>query len=168
MITLRVRWSLRSIVHKLISAELPRHDHSSRTLLLRSIVDTVSITRDYTPRSLYYCLFEPHISMVLFFTHFPFVVNHKFNATPPERLQQYIRFWFGLWKDLKRYYHYSPQFGLFMFLTKHVVSKENFVAKLWWNTFDNCDCVTTDCHLQSKFTRFENTFAGKIEIHALI
>jgi len=28
MITLRVRWSLRSIIHKSISAELPRHDHS--------------------------------------------------------------------------------------------------------------------------------------------
>jgi len=29
-----------------------------------------------------------HICMV-FSTHIPFVVNHKFNATPPERLQQY-------------------------------------------------------------------------------
>jgi len=28
--------------------------------LLRSIVDIVSITRDYMPRSLYYCLFAPH------------------------------------------------------------------------------------------------------------
>jgi len=26
--------------------------------------------------------------MVLFFRHIPFVVNHTFNATPPERLQQ--------------------------------------------------------------------------------
>jgi len=26
--------------------------------------------------------------MVLFFTHIPFVVNHTFNATPPERLEQ--------------------------------------------------------------------------------
>ena len=32
--------------------EFTCHDHSSRTLLLRSIVDIVSITRDYTPRSL--------------------------------------------------------------------------------------------------------------------
>jgi len=30
----------------------------------------------------------PHICMVLFFTHIPFVVNHTFNATLPERLQQ--------------------------------------------------------------------------------
>jgi len=26
--------------------------------------------------------------MVLFFTHIPFMVNHTFNATPLERLQQ--------------------------------------------------------------------------------
>jgi len=37
------------------------HDHSWRTLLLRSVVHIVSITRDYTPRSLFYCLFAPHI-----------------------------------------------------------------------------------------------------------
>jgi len=30
--------------------------------------------------------------MVLFFRHIPFVVNHTFNATPPERLQHYQRF----------------------------------------------------------------------------
>ena len=63
-------------------------DHSSRTLLLRSLVDIVSITRDYTPRSLFYCLFAPHIWMVLFFTHIPFVVNHTFNTTPSEGWQQ--------------------------------------------------------------------------------
>ena len=69
--------------------EFTCHDHSSRTLLLRSIVDIVSITSDFMPRSLYYCLFAPHICMVLFFTHIPFMVNHTFNATPPGRLQQY-------------------------------------------------------------------------------
>jgi len=68
------------------------HDHSSRMLLLRSIVDIVSITRDYTPRSLFYCLFAPHICMVLLFTHIPFVVTHTINATPPERLQHYPDF----------------------------------------------------------------------------
>ena len=68
--------------------EITCHDHSSHTLL-RSIVDIVSITRDYTPRSLYYCLFAPHICMVLFFTHIPFVVNNTNSATPPERLQQH-------------------------------------------------------------------------------
>jgi len=29
------------------------------------------------------------VCMVLFFTHIPFVVNHTFNATPPERLQHH-------------------------------------------------------------------------------
>jgi len=28
--------------------------------------------------------------MVLFFTHIPFMVNYTVNATPPERLQQYV------------------------------------------------------------------------------
>ena len=41
------------------------------------------------PWSLYYCLFVPHICMVLFFTHSPFMMNHTFNATPPVRLQHY-------------------------------------------------------------------------------
>jgi len=30
-----------------------------------------------------------HIYIVFFFTHIPFLVNHTFNATPPERLQQH-------------------------------------------------------------------------------
>ena len=38
--------------------EITCHGHSSQTLLLRSIV---GITRGYTPRSLYYCLFAPLI-----------------------------------------------------------------------------------------------------------
>ena len=69
--------------------EFTSQDHSSRTLLLLSIVDIVCITRDYTLRSLYYCLFAPHVCMVLFFTHIPFMMNHTINATPPERLQHY-------------------------------------------------------------------------------
>jgi len=47
-----------------------------------------STNRVHMPWSLYYCLFAPHICMVLFFTHIPLVANHTFNATPPERLQQ--------------------------------------------------------------------------------
>ena len=31
--------------------------------------------------------------MVLFFTHIPSVVNHTFNATPTERLQQWVSFY---------------------------------------------------------------------------
>jgi len=48
-----------------------------------------SNNRVHMPWSLYYCLFVPHICMVLFFTHIPFAVNHIINATPPERLQQH-------------------------------------------------------------------------------
>jgi len=40
-------------------------------------------------------LFAPHIWMVLFFTHIPFVVNHTFNTTPPERLQHQAP-WHGM------------------------------------------------------------------------
>jgi len=43
----------------------------------------------HMPWSLHYCLFTPHICMVLFFMHMPFVVNHTFNTTSPERLQQH-------------------------------------------------------------------------------
>ena len=49
-----------------------------------------SNNRVHMPWSLYYCLFAPHISMVLFFTHIPFVVNRTFNATPLERLQHWF------------------------------------------------------------------------------
>jgi len=63
--------------------------HSPRTLVITFNRSHVNIGRAYTPRSLYYCLFAPHIYTVLFFTHIPFVVNHTFNATPTERLQQY-------------------------------------------------------------------------------
>jgi len=65
-ISLCVRLSLHSIVHTLISPELPHRNLS------------------------YYCLLALHI-MVLFFTHILFVVNHTINATPPERLQQVPR-----------------------------------------------------------------------------
>jgi len=47
-----------------------------------------SNNRVHMPWSLCYCLFAPHICMVLFFTHIPFVVNHTINTTPRERLQQ--------------------------------------------------------------------------------
>jgi len=32
----------------------------------------------HMPWSLYHCLFAPHVCMVLFFVHIPFVVNHTF------------------------------------------------------------------------------------------
>ena len=48
-----------------------------------------SNNRDHARNLSYYCLLAPHICMVLFFTHIPFVVNHTINATPLERLQQH-------------------------------------------------------------------------------
>jgi len=47
-----------------------------------------SNNRVHALQSLYYCLFEPRIHIVVLRTH-PFAVNHTFNTTPPERLQQY-------------------------------------------------------------------------------
>ena len=67
--------------------EFTCHDHSPRTLVVTFNDSQVNIGRSSTPRSLFHCLFAPHICMVLFFTHIPFVVNHTINATPPERLQ---------------------------------------------------------------------------------
>ena len=46
--------------------EIMHRNHSSHMLLLRSIV---SITRDYTPPSLYYCMFAPHICSVVLCAH---------------------------------------------------------------------------------------------------
>jgi len=44
-----------------------------------------SNNRYHTSRSLYYCLFVPHIyGLVLFFVHILFMVNYSFNATPAE------------------------------------------------------------------------------------
>ena len=45
-------------------------------------------TIEFTRRNHSYCLIAPHICMVLFFAHIPFVVNRAFNATPAEWLQQ--------------------------------------------------------------------------------
>jgi len=68
--------------------EFTCHDHSPHTLVVTFNRSQVNTGRDSTLRSLYYCLFAPHMCMVLFFMHIPFVVNHTINATPPERLQQ--------------------------------------------------------------------------------
>jgi len=68
----------------LLRSEIP----SGMCAKLRTMA--TSNNRVHMPWSLYYCLFAPHICMVLFFRHTPFVVNHTFNATPPERLQHVI------------------------------------------------------------------------------
>ena len=67
----------------LLRSEIP----SGMCAKLRTVA--ASNNRVHMPWSLYYCLFAPRVCMVLFFTHIPFVVNYTFNATPPERLQQY-------------------------------------------------------------------------------
>jgi len=68
-------------------------DHA-RNLSFRMLVVVfnrlhVNIGRATTSQSL--LLLLAHAThMMLFFPHIPFVVNHTINATPPERLQQYI------------------------------------------------------------------------------
>jgi len=86
----RVAWAQSFALWQQATIEFTCHDHSPRTLVVTFNLSHVNISRASTPRSLFYCLFAPHICMVLFFTHIPFVVNHTFNSTPPERLQQYF------------------------------------------------------------------------------
>jgi len=62
---------------------------SSRTLVIKFNRSHVNIGRAFTSQSLLLLLARATHMMVLFFTHIPFVVNHTFNAIPPERLQQY-------------------------------------------------------------------------------
>ena len=77
-------WLCPCVVLILVLSEIP----SGICVKLRTVA--ASNNRVHMPWSLYYCLFVPHIWMVLLFTHIPFVVNHTINATPPERLQQCI------------------------------------------------------------------------------
>ena len=48
---------------------------------------TIEITR--RDHSIIAC--SHHAYIFLFFAHIPFVVNHTINATPPERLQQFLQ-----------------------------------------------------------------------------
>jgi len=66
----------------LLRSEIP----SGICAKLRTVAE--SNNRDHVPQSLYYCLFVPHICILLFLAHIPFVANHTINATPRERLQQ--------------------------------------------------------------------------------
>jgi len=67
---------------RLLQSEIP----SGICAKLRTMA--ASNNRVQMPWSLYYCVFAPHIYIVLFFTHISFVVNHTFNETPPKKLQQ--------------------------------------------------------------------------------
>jgi len=55
-----------------------------------------SKNRDHASQSLLLLLARATYIMVLFFAHTPFVVNHTINATPLERLQQYLKGIFNL------------------------------------------------------------------------
>jgi len=68
--------------------EITYHDHFPRTLVIMFNQSHVSIGRAYTSWSLLLLVRTTHI-WVLFFTHIPFVVNHTFNVTSTERLQQH-------------------------------------------------------------------------------
>ena len=61
---------------------------SSRALVLMFNRSHVNIGRATMSQSLLLLLSRATYIMVLFFTHISFMVNHKINATPPERLQQ--------------------------------------------------------------------------------
>jgi len=77
-------WRVRFFIVVLLRSEMP----SGMCAKLRTVA--ACNNRVHMPWSLCYCLFAPHICMVLFFAHIPFVVNHTINATPPERLQQHL------------------------------------------------------------------------------
>jgi len=65
-------------------------------------------------------LFAPHICMVLFFTHIPFVVNHTINATPPERLQQQTHRDVSIVHCVRTYIIvYSTPYRLFLFVAEN-------------------------------------------------
>ena len=77
--------------HGTTSTSLSQHHFvaigKSERHMRKALHCAASNNRVHAPRSLYYCLFTPH--MVFFFAHIQFVVNHTFNVTPAERLQQY-------------------------------------------------------------------------------
>jgi len=66
-----------------------RRNLSMRTLVIMFNCSHINIGRAFTSQSLLLLLACTTYTMVLFFTHIPFVVNHTINATPPERLQQH-------------------------------------------------------------------------------
>ena len=80
--------------------------------------------------SLYYCLFAPHICMVLFFTHIPFVVNHTFNATSPERLQQQNRK--ACWQFVTRCVVMVKNGFLVSETCQHTTSSQSFSNSTQW------------------------------------
>ena len=70
--------------------EITRRDYSLRTLIVMFNRSQASISRDSTPRSLYYCLFAPHVYGVVLCPH-SVCGEPLFSAMAAERLQQ--NFW---------------------------------------------------------------------------
>jgi len=89
--SLNATFTLCQSILQLLRSEIP----SGICAKLRTVA--ASNNRVHMPWSLCYCLFAPHVCMVLFFTHIPFVVNHTINATPPETLQHNLAAFWRLW-----------------------------------------------------------------------
>jgi len=68
--------------------EFTCHDHFPRTLVVTCNRSQVNIGKASTPRSLFYCLFAPHIWCCSSRSSRSWP-NHTINATSLERLQQY-------------------------------------------------------------------------------
>ena len=82
---------------------------------------TIEITR--RDQSIIAC--SRHIHIFLFFAHIPFVVNHTINATPPERLQQYVAWTITLKQSfVVKFSVLSPSVALLCYMTtlirKHI------------------------------------------------
>jgi len=77
--------------------EFTCHDHSRRLLVVTFNRSQVNISRASTPRPLYYCLFSPHICILLFFKHIPFVVTHISRNTTGE-VATLVRVWVSVRK----------------------------------------------------------------------
>jgi len=60
----------------------------ARAACAQSFATWQQATIEFTHRGNSIIACSRHIYISLFFAHIPFVVNHTFNATPPERLQQ--------------------------------------------------------------------------------
>ena len=72
-------------------ATIPNYccDRKSRAACAQSFALWQQATIEITRRDNSIIACSRHIYIVFFFTQIPFVVNHTYNATPPERLQHY-------------------------------------------------------------------------------
>jgi len=61
----------------------------ARAACAQSFAPWQQATTEFTRRDHSIIACSRHVYILLLFAHIPFVGNHTFNATPPERLQQY-------------------------------------------------------------------------------